>query len=249
MPAFVRDDPTELRPIDRRDGGVGWLAHPDEPGRRASHAVAGDDRVERSSTGSRTASGDGVWLFDPLDAPGVDDLVADVGEVAGVAVLSNYHARDAGSIAARHGVPVHVPAWLDRAEARVDAPVERFAGRLPGSGFSVRRVSPFPGWVEGVAYRESDGTLYVPDVLGTSPLYTVGEERLGVYVLCRPFPPREPFADLDPERILVGHGTGVFEDAGAALADALAGARRRFPAALVRNGPGQLRTLAEALVG
>jgi hypothetical protein len=33
----------------------------------------------------------------------------------------------------------------------------------------------------------------------------------------------------------------------AALADALSGARRRFPAALARNGPGQLRTLVEAL--
>lgn len=249
MPTFVRDDPTGLRQIDRWDGGVGWLAHPDEPGRRASHAVVGEDRVQRSSTGSRTPSGVGAWILDPIDAPGVDDLIAEVGDVAGVAVLSNYHARDAGAVAARHDVPVYIPEWMDRVGERVDAPVERFSGRLGGSGFTVRRLSPLPGWQEGVAYRESDGTLYVPDVLGTAPLYTVGDERLGVYLLCRVFPPRAHLAGLDPVRILFGHGTGVFDGAAAALADALAGARRRFPAALARNGVGQLRALAEAVGG
>ena len=48
--------------IGRWDGGVGWIAHPEERGRRASHAIRGED-------------GD-VGVFDPLDAPGVDDLLA-----------------------------------------------------------------------------------------------------------------------------------------------------------------------------
>ena len=232
MTTYDRGAPADLQAVDRWDGGVGWLAHPDEAGRRTSHAIRGED---------------GTWVIDPLDAPGVDDLLAGLGEVAGVAVLSNYHARDAGAIACRHDVPVHVPAWLERVPARIDAPVERFDGELGHSGFEVRRLAPFPGWVEGVAYRESDGTLYVPDVLGTAPLYTVGDERVGVYLLCRPFPPRRVLGDLDPDRLLLGHGAGVFEDAGEALADALAGARRRFPAALVGSGPAQVRALLDAL--
>jgi hypothetical protein len=87
----------------------------------------------------------------------------------------------------------------------------------------------------------------VPDLLGTAPLYRVADERLGVYLFGRPMPPRTRFAGLDPERILVGHGTGVFEQAPAALSDALDGARRRFPRTLVRNGPTQLRAFLGAV--
>nr|WP_255195690.1 hypothetical protein [Halorarius litoreus] len=72
--------------IDRFGGGVGWLAHPDETMRRASHALATDE---------------GVFLVDPVDAEGVDALVADLGEVAGVVVLLEYHARDAERITTR----------------------------------------------------------------------------------------------------------------------------------------------------
>ena len=232
VPIYDRQAATAIEEIDRWEGGVGWLAHSGERGRRASHALRGDD---------------GVWVFDPVDAPGVDDLLATVGEVAGVAVLSDYHARDAGAVARRHGVPVHVPEWFERVAERVLAPVERFAGAIGDSGIRVRRYAPFPGWREGVAHRPADGTLYVADALGSAPLYTVGEERLGVYLLLRPFPPREVFAAADPDRVLFGHGTGVFEDAADALDDALAGARRRFPRALARNGAGQLRALVGAL--
>ena len=232
MPTYARDEPTECRPIDRWEGGVGWLSHPDEDGQRASHALVGDD---------------GVWLVDPLDAPGVDDLIAEYGTVAGVAVLSDYHARDASAVAKRHGVPVHVPRWLDRAAARIRAPVERFAWSFGDSGFSVGRYAPFPGWSEAIAYREADRTLYVPEVLGTAPLFTVGTERLGVYLLCRALPPRDLLHDLAPERVLVGHGEGIFDDATAVLSDTLAGARRRLPHAVVTNGRAQLRVGIEAL--
>jgi hypothetical protein len=231
MSMYARSESIECRPIDRFDGGVGWLAHPEEGGQRASHAIRGDD---------------GVWLIDPLDAPGVDDLLAEVGEVAGVAVLSAYHARDADIFAERYGV-VHVPRWMDRAAERIDAPVERFAWSLGDSGFAVQRYAPFPGWQEAIAYRESDRTLYVPDSLGTASLFTVGTERLGVYLLCRPFPPRSLLCDLEPERILVGHGEGIFEDATTALSDALDGARQRFPKALLASGWTQLRAGVAAL--
>lgn len=232
MPMYARDGPTACHPIDRWAGGVGWLAHPEEDGRRASHAIGGDD---------------GVWLVDPLDAPGVDELLAEVGEIAGVAVLSDYHARDAAVFAERYGVSVHVPRWLDRAAARIDAPIERFGWSLGDSGFAVRRYAPFPGWNETIAYRESDRTLYIPESLGTAPLFTVGAERLGIYLLCRALPPRNVLHDLEPERILVGHGEGVFDDATAALSDALDSARRRLPRAVATNGRRQLRAGIEAL--
>lgn len=230
---YARDAPTDLRPIDRWDGGVGWLAHPEETGLRAGHAVRGD--------------GGGAWVFDPLDAPGLDDLLAEVDEVAGVAALSSFHARDAGAVARRHGVAVHVPRWMERVEARVDAPVERYDSRLGDSGFRILRSEPFPGWQEAFAHRESDGTLLVPDTLGTTPLHAVGDERLGVTLARRLRPPRDALGGLAPERILVGHGPGVFEDATAALGDALSGARRRLPRALTSDLGTQVRALVAAL--
>lgn len=75
----------------------------------------------------------------------------------------------------------------------------------------------------------------------------MADERLGVYLFRRPVPPRSPFAGLDPERILVGHGTGVFERPGSALCDALDGAQRRFPRALAENGRTQLRAFLGAI--
>ncbi|WP_310732452.1 hypothetical protein [Halostella litorea] len=227
---YARESPTEPQVIDEWPDGVGWVAHPDEGGRRASHAVRADD---------------GVWLFDPIDAPGVDNLVTELGDVAGVAVLSGYHARDADAFARRYDVPVHVPAWIDRAAARVDAPVERVDGSV--AGFDLRAVSPLGAWDEAVAYRESDGTLYVPDVISAAPDFTVGGERMAVSIVVRLTPPRAPFADADPDRVLFGHGSGVFDDAADALAASLDGARRRFPRALVSTAPRELRAMLGAL--
>lgn len=231
MPIYDRRTPTDPQIIDRFENGIGWIAHPDETGRRASHAIRGPD---------------GVWLIDPLDAPGIDDHIAGLGEVAGVAVLSGYHTRDASAIADRHGVSVHVPQWLDRTANRVPAPVERCGWSLGESGFALKRYTPFPGWRGTIAYRESDRTLYVPDCLGTTPLFTVGAEQIGIFLLCRLVPPRIILSGIEPERILVGHGSGLFEDAKAALADALRGSRRRFPAAVATNGSTQLRVAIEA---
>lgn len=219
--------------IDRWESGIGWLAHPNESGVRTSHAVVGD--------------AGGVWILDPLDAPGIDDALSTLGAVRGVVVCSNYHVRDADTVATRHDVPVYCPPWLSRAAERIDAPTEPVTGPIGTSGFEVRRCAPLPGWTEAIAYRPSDDALYVPDVLGTSPLFTAGEERLGVYLLCRLSPPREAFEGLSPERILVGHGPGIFDDASTALTKALEGARRRFPAALLSSGWGQLRALTAAL--
>ncbi|WP_226023100.1 hypothetical protein [Halomicrobium salinisoli] len=231
MPTYERDGADEPAVIDRWDGGVGWIAHPSETGRRASHAV--------------TAPGGGLWLFDPIDAPGVDDLIADVGEVAGVAVLSGYHARDADAFADRYGVPVHVPRWLERIPPRLDARVELVEDRL--AGFELRELRPMGLWREAVAYRDGDGTLYVPDFLTAVPSFTVGRERVAMPTFARLSAPREPFADASPDRILFGHGSGVFEDATGALRSGFDGARRRFPRALVEAFPAELRAWIGAL--
>lgn len=232
MSMYNRDTSIGYRTIDRWEGGVGWLAHPDETGQRASHAIVGE--------------GGGVWLIDPLDAPGVADLYTDWGDVVGVAVLSNYHARDAGVVADRHDVPVYLPRWMGRVEERIDAPIERYTTALGDSGFRIQKCSLLPGAHEAIAYRDSDRTLYVADVLGTAAGATVGDERIGMYLLARLFPPLA-VGEYTPERILVGHGTGVFENAASALADALTGARRRFPEALLTSGKEQLNALVAAL--
>lgn len=234
MPVYDRSDPDRLRIVDRWDvensAGFGWFAHPDEFGRRTSHAVRGPD---------------GVWLFDPLDAPGIDEHLADLGDVAGVAVLSDYHARDAAAFARRNDVPVTVPSWLSRVTERVDAPVEVVDGAV--AGFELRRLKPLRAWRECLAYREADGTLYVPDFLSTHPKFTVGDERLGLPTGSRLFPPREQFADVDPERIILGHGEGLFDGPAEALADTIANARKRFPRALVSNPRAELRAMLGAL--
>ena len=91
MPMYRRDDAADYRIVDRWADGVGWQAHPGESGLRTSHALRAPDG--------------GVWLVDPLDAPDVEDAYADLGEVAGVAVLADYHARDAATFAKRHDAP------------------------------------------------------------------------------------------------------------------------------------------------
>jgi hypothetical protein len=232
MTMYNRSPSADFAVATEWDRGLSWLSHPRETARRASHAVVGD--------------GGGVWLFDPLDAAGIDDAVAELGPVAGVAVLSAYHARDADAFAARHGVPVSIPRWLPRVADRVDAPVDRFDGRLGDSGFRVRELAPFPGWSEGVAHRPSDGTLYVPESLGTASPYTVGDERLGLYLAQRLLTPRF-LLDYDPERVLVGHGEPVSRAATAALRDAVENGRRRLPRALRENGLSQVRAAVTAM--
>lgn len=233
MVIYDRSAPSECVVVDEWDAGFSWVAHPEEVGHRTSHALLGDD-------------GD-VWVVDPLDAPGLDDRLTALGSVAGVVVCSDYHARDAATLARRHDVSVHLPRWLSRARERLDAPVTTVTDGLGASGFEMRRCVPFPGWNEALLVHERDATLYVPDVLGTTRLFTVGPERVGSYLLCRVRFPKRAFAGLAPDRLLVGHGPGVFADASNALDTALTGTRRRLPAALLTGGVTQLRALAEAL--
>lgn len=208
---------TNLRQIDRFDGGLGWIAYPDERMQRASHALVGED---------------GVWLIDPVDADGLDEMLADLGDVAGVAVLLNRHARDAGAIAARHGVDVHRPAWMSDVDSKVDAServtIRDTEGRLGDSGYRVEKLTDSLGWREAVAYDPDSRTLVVPESLGGSSYFRAEGEQVGVHPALRLFPPRA-LAGYDAERVLVGHGEGVMKGAAAAIRDAIDGSRRRAP--------------------
>lgn len=232
MPAKVTTHATEFEEIDRWEGGVGWIAHPEEIMQRASHAFATEE---------------GVWLTDPVDADGIDDLVAEFGDVRGVAVLSNHHVRDADAIATRHDVPVYLPETMTGVAERLDAPVGRIAVGATLGEYELVEVahSGSEFWQEYALY---DGeTLLVAESVGGAPYLRVGDERLGVMVMRRLTPPTDALGDFEPERVLSGHGPGVDEDASAALQDALANARRRLPRALLAHGADQLRTMAAAV--
>jgi hypothetical protein len=198
---------TDLTVIDRYDDGVGWLAYPGETMERAAHAVV---------------SGDDLWVVDPVDADGVDDLLAKYGEVAGVVVLLDRHTRDSAAVANRHDVPVYVPEWMSGVAGELDAPVERVEGV---GEFVVERVVDNPVWQEAALF---DGeTLVVPESLGTVSYFRVPGEDLGVHPMLRAVPPRS-LSEYAADRLLVGHGRGVFEDVRPAITDAVEGARRRM---------------------
>lgn len=203
---------TSVTVIDRFDGGAGWLAHPDERMRRASHLLA---------------SGGEVWLVDPVDADGVDELIAEFGDLTGVAVLLNRHKRDAGAIARRHDVPVAIPEWMTGVASKLAVPVERVDRTLGETGYELHTVVDTIGWQEAGLY--DGGTLYVPEALGTADYYRAPGESLGVHPALRLTPPNG-LGEFDADRLLVGHGRGIDADAGAAIARSLDGARRNAPA-------------------
>jgi len=230
MPAKRRGPGTSPRVVDRWDGGVGWIAHPDEGMERTSHALATDE---------------GVWLLDPVDAAGVDGVVEDLGEVAGVAVLSSYHSRDADTFALRYDVPVHVPAFFDGLVGQCDAPVERFDGGLGESDYQLLELYDDAVWSDAALW---DGeTLVTTETLATSASQTVGDERLAVSFVRRLLPPRRVLSGLEPARILVGHGEGIHEDAPAALESALVSARTQAPRYFLENGGYVVGALSAAL--
>jgi len=218
----MKGDEPDLHEIDRYDGGVGWIAYPDETMERASHAFAvHDDESDE----------DDVWVVDPVDAPGVDDLLAELGTVAGVVVGLDRHVRDSDVLAARHDVPVYVPEWMTGVadDLDPDVEVERFGSRLADTGFEAIRIrdSSVPPWQEVGLF---DGeTLIVPESLGTGSYFRGNRERLGVHPMLRLTPPTSALSGLNPERVLVGHGVGVHERAAVALEDALSDSRSKAP--------------------
>lgn len=199
----------KVHEIDHFEGGVGWLAHPEEGMQRASHALATDD---------------GVWLVDPVDAPGLDDFLADFGEVAGVILLLDRHKRDSAALARRHDVAVHLPRVLAGVAGNLDCEVSLLDDG-PGE-YEVQTVVDNPLWKEAALY---DGeTLVVSESLGTVEFMTTGLERIGVHPMRRLTPPRS-LRSLAVDRVLVGHGTGVHDGAKTAIREAIDGSVRRAP--------------------
>lgn len=226
MPMKSSGDGGSVNEVDRWEGGVGWIAHPEEEMQRASHAITGED---------------GVWVVDPVDVPGIDGFLADLGEVAGTVVTLDRHRRDAASIARRQGTSVHVPSWMSGMESKLDAPVERLGGWLGETGFEVRRVVDWPVWQEAALYDPDREVLFTPEALGTVEYYRAPGERVGVHPLLRPLPPRE-LGRLDVQRLLCGHGEGIPTGAGRQVSAALSDARRTAPGLY-------LKTLRSALDG
>jgi hypothetical protein len=205
----------DLTVVDRFDGGVGWIAYPDETMQRASHAVESDG---------------GLWLVDPVDVEGLDDLLAEYADPEGVVVLLDRHKRDAAAIATRHDVPVYVPEWMDGVVEKLDAPTRRFDREL--ADFDVIRLINNPLWQEAVLF---DGeTLVVPEALGTADYFRAAEEPLGVHPMLRLFPPRA-LRSYDPDRLLVGHGDGIDENVGRTIRRAIDGSRRNAMALYAKS--------------
>jgi hypothetical protein len=161
----------------------------------------------------------GVWLIDPVDIPELDERIAGLGEPCGVIQLLDRHDRDCAPIARRLGVPHHrLP----------------FAG-VPGVPFEPIKVLNVPTWRELALWWPAERTLVAADALGTLPYFLEPGARLGIHPLLRLTPPRQ-LADLEPFRVLCGHGEGVRgEEVADELRAALARSRRGLPAAFVHG--------------
>jgi hypothetical protein len=235
----------EWREIDRFEGGVGWIAHPDEQMQRASHALVSHGDNPDTHEGNKRDGGDedsdestesdsDVWVVDPVDVPGLDDLLADLGTVRGVVLLLDRHKRDGAAVANRHDVPVWLPDFFDGVADDIEAPVERFRHDLADSGFAVHEVINSRLWQEALLFDRERGILMVPEAVGTTDYFLAGDERLGVHPMLRLKPPSS-LTRLDPEHVLVGHGEGIHVDAAEAVEDAIQGSQARTPALVVKN--------------
>lgn len=260
MPMKDSGEAEEWQQIYRFEGGVGWIAHPDERMQRASHALVargaghaddtvedrdperdqtaegGSDTVEHNTDGNRERGGGDadVWVVDPVDVAGLDDMLSDLGTVRGVVVLLDRHKRDSAAVANRHDVPVWIPGFFDGVAEDLAAPVERFRHDLADSGFAVHEVIDSRLWQEALLFDRERGILAVPEAVGTAAYFLAGEERLGVHPMLRLKPPSS-LGRLDPDRVLVGHGEGVHSDATEALEDAIQGSRSHTPALVVKT--------------
>jgi hypothetical protein len=161
----------------------------------------------------------GVWIVDPVDADGVDERVAELGEVAGVLVLHDRHTRDAEDVARRHDVAVHVPDWMSQVLEKLETAPESVGSELPGTNYAVHRLIATDDWEEAVLVDETTNTMVVPEALGTLPGFRVNDNALGVHPGVDE--PPQWLADWRPDRILVGHGTSVHSEATRELRAAL----------------------------
>jgi hypothetical protein len=162
-----------------------------------------------------------VWVVDPVKGARVEERIRAAGEPAGVLQLLDRHNRDSAELARRLGVEHHV--------------VPRAA--IPP--FEFLRIVTRRSWKEVALWWPEPRVLVCGDVLGTARYYRARKDRLAVHPLLRAVPPGRKLGKVSPARVLCGHGTGIHEDADAALQAALRTARRRIPgqlASAVRAG-------------
>ena len=171
-----------------------------------------DEPLERTSHALRV--GGRVWLIDPVDAPELEDRIRALGEPAGVLQLLDRHTRDGAAWSARLGVPL----------------VRAFES-VAGTPFAALPVQDNRFWREVALWEPESRTLLCADVLGTLEFFRAGDERIGMHPFLRLAPPRS-LLSVAPERVLVGHGGGLHQDAAEAVHDTVRNARRRIPAAL-----------------
>lgn len=207
-----------LEVVDRWDGGISWTLEGDKMD-RTSHAIVVEDDDGES----------GVWVVDPIDAPGLDDELAELGDVVGVVLLLDRHQRDSAAVATRHDVSVYLPKALSSVADDLNAETEVFTGTLPGTEFRTITLTNNSLWREVALYDKHAGTLVVAEAVGTGTIFVAPGERLGVHPGLRLFPPKAKLEGLNPDRILVGHGAGVFDDSAMALREALRGSRKNAP--------------------
>ena len=197
--------PIEQHPLDDR-GSFSWLLGPSDPASRASTALVLDA---------------GTLLIDPLEADGLDELLAPLPPLIGVTSLLDRHGRDAAAIADRRGVPRLVPAALGG----------------PGLGLAGAEERPVivrPRWKEALLWVPDRKLLICPETLGTAPFDLASPNaRLGMHPLARVYRPAAAFAGLDPAVIAVGHGPPL-RDAEGLLAPTLASGVRGIPRSWLR---------------
>lgn len=204
----MADDDSQERPslqeVTEWPGGLSWIAHPDEQAQRASHALVTEA---------------GVWVVEPVDADGLDERVAGLGDIVGVLVIHDRHTRDAAEVAHRHEVTVYVPEWMNLALEKLDTTAELIGSELPGTDFTVHRLMDTDDWEEAVLVNETTDTMLVPEALGTTPAFREHENALGVHPGLDD-PPRR-LTDWEPKRILVGHGESIHSEAATKIREAI----------------------------
>ena len=184
-----------------RDWAISWIAAEPPYMQRGSHALAVDG---------------GVWLVDPVDGEGLDDLIAPLGTVRGVLQLLDRHPRDGAALAARHGVPL------------LSVPFDR----VPDAPFDVVPVAGRRWWREVALWWPEHRALVVPEALGTAPYYLAPGASVGIHPLLRMLPPTV-LDDLGPLHLLPGHGPPLSGgDVAGAIHAALGHSRRDIPGVL-----------------
>lgn len=198
-----------VRFCDELEFGFGWIDEQPAFMQRCAHALAVDGRV---------------WLFDAIEADGVEERIRQLGEPAGVVQLLDRHGRDCATLAHKLGVPLH----------RVPLVV------VPGTPFRPVLIVHNRYWHEIAIWWQERQLLLCADALGTAPYYLARGDRLAVHPPLRLFPPPR-LGGLEPAHVLCGHGQGVHEDASGALKEALATSSRRIPRWAAAQALGRLR--------